>query len=350
MPQNLRPKKFRATIKDVAAKAGVSIATVSRVMAGLAGAGAEVRGRVMAAVDELKYQPDLSARGLRARQRKLIGLVLPDLQNPFFTGLAHGVEDVLCDAGFTLLLGHSDGRAEREKRHFEVFHGEGVAGLVLVPSNAPEADYSALAAWNMPLVAVDRAPRGLGVDLVNTNNRESSREAVGHFLSLGYRRIALVNGPAGYDVSAERLAGAQEALVAAGLSPETLSVVNADFHQEGGLEAMRALLAAGKPPRAVLIANNLMTLGALQALHERRLRIPEDVAVIGFDDMPWATSLRPPLTAVAQPAEELGRTAAGLLLERLVEPARPVRQIILRNHLCIRASCGAPGPSRKLQP
>jgi len=334
-------KSPRPTVRDVAARAGVSIATVSRVLAGVAGAGPEVRERVRSAVETLHYKPDLSARGLRARQRKLIGLVLPDLQNPFFTGMVHGVEDVLCDAGYTLLLGHSDGRVERERRHLDVFHGEGVAGLVIVPSNSPEADYSDLSSMGLPIVAIDRAPRGLDVDLVKTDNVGGARNAMRHLISLGYKQLALINGPQGLDVSVERLEGARQACAALGIQPEALQVLHSDFHQEGGYQAMKTLLSGGRVPRAVLVANNLMTLGALQALHEGRVRIPEDVAIVCFDDMPWSTSLWPPLSAVAQPAEELGRTAAGLLLERLVTPDRVSRQVILRNQLMVRASCGA---------
>jgi LacI family transcriptional regulator len=334
-------KPARPTIRDVAEKAGVSIATVSRVLAGIAGAGAEAKERVLAAVEALQYHPDLSARGLRARQRKLIGVVLPDLQNPFFTGLAQGVEEELCDAGFTLLLGHCDGKPDRERRHFEVLRGEGAAGLILVPSNGPGADYAPLAQWELPVVAVDRAPRGLDVDLVNTDNRASAREAVRHLIALGHREIVLINGPEAFDVSVERLAGAREAVADAGLPPDSLAVVHSDFHQDGGFKAMEQLLGRPQRPHAVLVANNLMTLGALQAIHERRLRIPEDIAVVGFDDMPWATALWPPLTAVAQPATELGRTAASLLLDRLAEPRRVPRHVILRNRLQVRASCGA---------
>jgi len=341
MASQKKSKRPRPTVREVAAKAGVSIATVSRVLAGVAGAGPEVRERVLSAVEALNYKPDLSARGLRARQRKLIGLVLPDLQNPFFTGMVHGVEDVLCDAGYTLLLGHSDGRVERERRHLDVFHGEGVAGLVIVPSNSPEADYSDLASMGLPIVAIDRAPRGLDVDLVKTDNVGGARNAMRHLIALGYRELALINGPEGLDVSVERLEGARQACATLGIQPEALRVLHSDFHQEGGYRAMKSLLSGGRVPRAVLVANNLMTLGALQALHEGRVRIPEDVAIVCFDDMPWSTSLWPPLSAVAQPAEELGRTAAGLLLERLVTPDRVSRQVILRNQLMVRASCGA---------
>jgi DNA-binding LacI/PurR family transcriptional regulator len=159
-------------------------------------------------------------------------------------------------------------------------------------------------------------------------------------LSHGYDRIAFINGPASVSVAQERLAGFEEALRAAGVAARESFVVHTDFRQEGGCIAMARLLDLPERPRAVLVANNLMTLGALQAIHERGLRIPEDVAVAGFDDMPWATSLHPPLTAVAQSAEEIGRTAAQLLLERLRDPKRLVRRVVLPTRLIVRASCG----------
>jgi LacI family transcriptional regulator len=340
---SLRVKKStrRPTIKDVAAQVGVSTATVSRVLAGLGGASDHVQRRVAKAAKALGYRPNLQARGLRVRRRNLIGLVLPSLRNPFFTNLAHGIEEFLGVSGYTLLLGHSAEQADRERRHLEVFLDEGIAGLVLVPSNATGASYADLAEWGVPLVAVDRAPRGLTCDLVNTDNRASARRAAAHLLRLGYKHLAFINGPKDLDVARLRLAGIREAFQEMSRSPETLVVENGDFQQGGGANAMRSLLARKIPPEAVIVGNNLMTLGALEVVHSRGLRIPSDIALLCFDDMPWATSLRPPMTAISQPAEELGRTAAGLLIERLAHPSRPPRTVTLANQLNIRASCGA---------
>jgi LacI family transcriptional regulator len=334
-----------ATIKDVAARAGVSTATVSRMLSGIKGAGSPLRRQVMKAVHELDYQPNRLARGLRAQQRKVIGVMIPHLQNPFFTGVVFGVESVLYQEGYTLLLGHSDGRVERERIHLGVLRSEGVAGLVLVPCDGPGANYEFLRNWRLPMVAVDRSPMGLEVDLVSTTNREGVREAVQHLLALGHRDIAFINGPRDFDVSRERLAGYQDALAAAAVPLSGQFVVHGDFRQPGGYAAMSSLLDLPVRPRAVLIANNLMTLGALPAIYERNLDVPQDIAVVGFDDMPWAASLRPPLTAVAQPAEELGRTAAQLLLERLRDPHRLMRRVVLPTRLVVRASCGASQPA-----
>jgi DNA-binding LacI/PurR family transcriptional regulator len=329
------------TIKEVAAESGVSTATVSRVLAGPNGVAEAVRDRVSRAVVKLDYHPNRLARGLRLGHRKVIGMIIPDLQNPFFTGVVHGVEAALCSAGYNLLLGHSDGLAEREQEQLTVLRGEAVAGLVFIPGNHPGANYESIRTWEIPVVAIDRSPGELAVDLVCSDNRKGMRQAVNHLLSLGYKDIALLNGPLGISVTRERLGGYQDALRSAGIAVRESFIIDSDFRQQGGHLAMARFLDMAKPPRAVVVANNLMTLGALQAIHERGIRIPEELAVVCFDDMPWAMSLRPPVTAVAQPVEELGRTAAQLLLERLKDPTRLVRQVVLPTRLMVRASCGA---------
>jgi LacI family transcriptional regulator len=334
------------TIKQVAAAAGVSTATVSRVMAGLRGVRKPVRERVLEAVGRLDYHPNRLARDLRAGLRKVVGVIVPDLQNPFFPAVVHGVEEVLSGAGYTLILGHSGGMRQDEDSQMAALRGEGAAGLILVPDDRSDASYRALRTWELPVVAVDRAPKGLQVDLVSTSNREGVREAVNHLLSHGYREIAFINGPEGLSVTRERLEGFLEALKQANVGCRAACVIHSDFRQGGGRAAMNRLLDLAKPPRAVVSANNLMTLGALQAIHERGVGIPEEVAIVGFDDMPWATSLRPPLTVVMQPAEDLGRTAAQLLLERIKEPSRLARQVILPTRLIVRASCGVHSPVR----
>ena len=338
------PEKLRvhtATIKSVAKAAGVSTATVSRVLTGTDLVGDELRERVLKVVQKLNYQPNRMARGLRGGQRRMIGVIIPDLQNPFLTGVVHGVEAVLYEAGYTLVLGHSGGFPEREQAHLTGLRAEGAAGLILVPDNGDGANYAALAAWDIPVVAVDRVPKGLKVDLVSTDHYEGARQAVAHLISDGYRDIALINGPYGFSVTRERLAGYKDALSQAKIPLREAYVIHSDFRQPGGAAAMNQLLDLPKPPQAVLVGNNLMTLGALEAAHKRRVRIPEDLGILGFDDMPWAASLRPALTVIAQPIEELGRVAARLLLDRLAGKHRPVKQVILPPKLIVRGSCGS---------
>jgi LacI family transcriptional regulator len=334
------PQQGAVTIKTVAAEAGVSTATVSRALTGSNAVGKKAQERVFKAIRKLDYHPNRLARGLRAGQRKVIGVIIPDLQNPFLTGVVHGIESVLYKAGYTLVLGHSDGLAERELAHIAILREEGAAGLIMVPDNGSGANYESLTSWNIPVVAVDRIPKGIKVDLVSTNHREGAREAINHLISHGYKDIALINGPHSFSVGQERFMGYQEAIKSAGIHLRDAFVIQSDFRQAGGHKAMKHLLNLSRPPRAVMVGNNLMTLGALQAIHESGIRVPEEIAIVGFDDMPWASSLRPPLTAVAQPVEELGQAAANMLLERLNNPNQLVRQIILPPHLVVRTSCG----------
>jgi len=335
------------TIRDVAAAADVSTATVSRVLAGHLVVRKAVRDRVLATVAALHYHPNRVARDLRSGMRKVVGVVIPDLQNPFLTEVVQGVESVLCEAGYSLALGNTDGLAHREQTHLALVRGEGAAGLIIVPSNDAQADYRQLASWDIPVVAVDRMPRGLQIDLVSTTNALGAQEATEHLLSHGYKEIAFINGPEGVSVSQERLGGYFKALRAAGLPTREQLIAHSDFRQPGGRMAMHRLLDLAKPPRAVLVANNLMTLGAVQAIHEQGKKIPDEIAVFGFDDMPWAMSLWPPLSAVAQPAVEAGRAAAQMLLERLRDPGRLARQLVLPTRLVVRSSCGNHPPPKR---
>ena len=328
------------TITEVAVRAGVSTATVSRVFADADRVSSELRQRVRQASRLLGYQPSRIARNLRVGTTLAVGVVIPDIENPFFTGVVRGIENVLHAAGYTLLLANSDEVPAREERMLATLRAEGVAGIVFVPIATRRTGYKGLSS-TLPIVAVDRLPAGLRVDLVTVDNVAASRGAVAHLLALGHRDVALIAGPRQHSTAAERQKGYEEALAQAGLSIRPDLVQHGDFREGGGDASMRALLELRHPPTAVFVANNLMTLGALRALHERRQRIPRDVALVGFDDMPWATSLNPPLTAVAQPAHEMGQTAAELLLARIAEPDRPIRHVVLDTTLVVRASCGA---------
>lgn len=327
-------------MREVAAAADVSTATVSRVLTNASIVSKAARESVLRAIQELNYHPNRVARDLRSGLRKVVGVVIPDLTNPFLTEVVQGVENVLCQAGYSLVLGNSAGLADREQTHLSLLRGEGAAGLIIIPSNDPRANYQSLRSWDIPIVAVDRRPKDLEIDWVSTTNTQGAREATEHLLSHGYQEIGFINGPREVSVAQQRLAGYAAALAAAGIPARESLIIHSDFRQAGGRSSMHGLLRLPQPPRAVLVANNLMTLGVVQAIHEAGRRIPEDIAVFGFDDMPWAMSLRPPLSAVAQPAEEVGRAAAQMLLERLREPRRLVRQLVLPTRLVIRASCG----------
>jgi DNA-binding LacI/PurR family transcriptional regulator len=328
------------TVREVAELANVSTATVSRVLAGNESVCDDLRKRVHHAVKSLGYTPNRVARNLRVRTTRMIGVVVPDIENPFFTSVICGIEEALQAANYSLLLGNYNENPKREYELLGTLRAEGAAGIIFTPSNAPTADYHELIQANIPMVAISRRPEGFEVDLVRVANRVGARKATDHLIGLGHRKIAFINGPISISTATEREEGYKDAFEAAGLNIEKDLIVHGNFRYESGYEAMRSLLDLPDRPTAVFTANNLMTLGALQAIHERGLTIPRQIAVVGFDDLAWATSLEPPLTAVAQPARDVGVTAARLLLERLAEPERPVRRIILETRLIVRASCG----------
>lgn len=335
------PAGTAATIKRVADRAGVSIATVSRVGADPRSVSDELRLRVEEAARALNYRPSRAARTLRGGNSQAIGVVIPDLENPFFTAVVRGIDSVLQPAGYTLLLANSDEDAARERNVLETLRAEGVTGIIFVPINAARDAYSGVLAPPFHSVAVDRSPGNLRPDLVTVDNVEGTRFGVAHLLALGHKDVALLSGPSRHSTAKERDRGYEEAMRAAGLPLRSEYIHRADFREGGGYDGMRALMALPRRPTAVFVANNLMTLGAFRALHEARIRIPDEVAIVGFDDMPWATSLNPPLTVVSQPSQEIGSSSAELLLDRIARPDRAIRHLILETTLVVRASCGA---------
>jgi DNA-binding LacI/PurR family transcriptional regulator len=345
LPRNAR-RPPHATITEVAERARVSTATVSRVFAQPDRVSADLRERVYQAARVLDYRPSRVARQLRVGTSTTVGVVIPDLQNPFFMSVVRGIEETLQAAGYTLLLANSDEMPEREERALDMLRADGVAGLVFVPIAARRKGYRQLSSPPVPVVAVDRMPEGLRVDLVTVENTDGSRRAVEHLVAVGHREIALLGGPPQHSTASERQEGYERALREAGIPIRAELIRHGDFRDVGGYEGMKALLGIPAPPTAVFVANNLMALGALRAIHERGRRIPQDVAVVSFDDMPWATSLNPPLSAVAQPAREIGETAGELLLARIAQPDRPIRHVVLETKLMVRASSVTPGSSQ----
>jgi DNA-binding LacI/PurR family transcriptional regulator len=328
-------------VRDVAELAQVSTATVSRVLAGTDNVRDALRERVQEAAARLGYVPNRVARNLRVRTTRTVGVVIPDIENPFFTSAIRGIEEILQEANYGLLLANYGESPKTEHRLLSTLRAEGVAGIIFTPSNAPEADYRELVQARIPLVAISRIPERLNVDVVAVANSAGASAATSHLLRLGHRRIALINGPLAITTARERQAGYEQAFIEAGVEVPTDLIRYGDFRYAGGYAAAQALLDLPNPPTAIFAANNLMTLGALETIHERELQIPNQVAVVGFDDLAWATSLQPPLTAVSQPALDVGLTAARLLLDRLKEPGRPTRKIVLETRLVVRASCGA---------
>ncbi len=331
------------TIRDVARSARVSTATVSRVLAGLSVVSKPLSKRVHAAARTLNYQPNRIARSLRARTTRIAGVLIPNIQNPFFPGVIRGIQDVLQAADYTVLLGNSDYDPARERKYLDLLRAEGVGGLVLVPDAASKKAYREFLALGLPMVTVDQCVPDLAVDSVTVTNAEGAALVVRHLLAVGHRRIAIVTGPKDAFTATERLAGYRAALTEARQPRDPSLIAHVPFRPEGGYEAAGRLLSLPAPPSAIFATGDGLALGVLRAVHERGLHIPRDVAVVSFDDLPWAAALQPPLTTISQPTYELGATAARLLLERIRDPARPVQRVRLQTRLEVRLSCGAQG-------
>lgn len=327
-----------ANIQDVAKRAGVSISTVSRVLNGSAHVNEDVITRVRIAAQELQYQPSRAARALRANHTTIIGLLITDIQNPFFTALVRGVEDVAQRNGYSLILCNSDEDPHKERQYIEVLCAERVAGAIIIPTREQQRALKLFHEHHIPLVSVDRRVKDTETDAVLVDNVRGAREATAHLLANGFRRIGIISGPITTTTGRERLEGYRQALREAGQYDPSLERIGS-FKEESGQQLAYELLDLEQPVDALFVANNLMTLGALAALNERKLRIPDDIAVVGFDEMPWASLSAISLTTVTQPVYEIGSTAALRLFQRLQNPSAFTRQeIVLAPTLQIRNS------------
>jgi LacI family transcriptional regulator len=326
-----------ATINDVATRARVSTATASRALNRKSTVDPELAARVLAAADELGYRPNGPARNLRRQETAVLALIISDVENPFFTSIARGVEDVAQAVGYSVVLCNSDENPDKERRYIDVSIQERVAGVVLSPvGTATNVDL--LTARGTPIVAVDRPlPEGMA-DMVLVDSRQAAKEATAHLISAGYQRIGCVTGPAGIRTADDRLAGYRDALRAAKRrSPATL-VRRRDYRAEGGRQAAMRLLDRDDRPDALLVANSTMAIGVLEVLSELDLRLGSDVGVVAFDDAPWASLVDPPLSVVSQPAYEIGKVAAELLLARIADGGRPPTTTTLTATLITRGS------------
>ncbi|MFZ3071178.1 MAG: LacI family DNA-binding transcriptional regulator [Anaerolineaceae bacterium] len=326
------------TVNEVAKKAGVSTATVSRVINNNKGVSGTLQARVRMAIDELGYRPNRSAHHLRSGKVKRIGVLFADIRNPFFTSVLAGIENILYQAEYVLLLGNSNEDRKIEQMHLQAFIDEGVAGIILASVSNNIKQYQQVLNAGIPILAIDRCSENLKVDTISINNVQAAKEATEHLINLGHRKVAFIGGPKHISTSRLRQLGYQQAIDEH--SDMKAEIATGDFRQEGGYRAMLELLSKPDRSSAVLVANNLMTLGALQAIIEKKIHVPEEIALVGFDDMPWSTSLEPSLTVVSQPTYEMGKIAARLLLDRIQNPDHPIQNITLETKLIVRESCG----------
>lgn len=327
------------SIKDVATAAGVSTATVSRVMADKPHVRAEIRERVLAAIEQLNYRPNRVARSLRVQQSNTIGLIVSDIQNPFFTAVSRAVEDIAHEQGMSVFLCNTDENPAKEAMYLNLMLDEHVAGVILSPTRTTADAFAERVQLDVPMVAIDRKVRGVEVDSVLIDNVEAAYKLAEHLIEDGHRRIAAMFGGSS-STGRERREGYLKALKDHGLkaSGELAGFVNA--REEDGYRTTRQLLSLAEPPDAILTSNALLSAGTFRALRESGLAIPQQIGFAGFDETTWTPLVEPPVTVIAQPTYEIGQTAIELLLKRLQEPSRPTREVILKGQLIVRRSCG----------
>jgi LacI family transcriptional regulator len=332
------------TVREVAERAGVHAGTVSRALNPARRhllSPATVR-RVEQAARELGYAANRLASGLRSARSFSVGVLIPDLTNPFFPPMVRGIEDRLLPHGYTALLANTESELERERRSATALAARQVDGFVFAPSAAAAGLVRELVAAATPLVLVNRRVEGVEAPAVTPDDRRGAGLAVEHLLALGHRRIAHVGGPQQLSPAADRRRGYEAALERAGLAADPALMAFADTFTEGaGVAPTRALLERGAPFTALLAANDLLAVDCIDTLRAAGLDCPRDVSVVGFNDMPFAERLQPPLTSVRHSPYEIGREAAGLLLERIADARIPPRTVVLSPTLVARGSTAA---------
>jgi LacI family fructose operon transcriptional repressor len=326
------------SIKEVADAAGVSTATVSRVLADKPHVRPEIRERVLAAVETLNYRPNRVARSLRVQQSNTIGLIVADIQNPFFTSVSRAVEDTAYKRGLSVFLCNTDENSDKEAMYLNLMLDENVAGVILAPTRQTADAFADMVNLDIPTVVIDRRVRGVEIDSVLIDNVEAAYKIVEHLIADGRRRIGALFG-IGSTTGRERREGYIRALQDHSLkpSPDLASFVNAK--EEEGYKAVMRLLSLPEPPDAIFTSNALLSAGAFRAIRESKLAIPDQIAFASFDETTWTSLVEPGITVIEQPTYEIGQTAAELLFKRLEEPSRPTREIILKGKLIIRQSC-----------
>ncbi|WP_330254447.1 LacI family transcriptional regulator [Nocardia sp. NBC_00565] len=327
-----------ASIKDVAAEAGVSVATVSRALNHHPSVSPDARARVLAAVESLGYRPNVVARSLRTDQTRTLGLVISDLLNPYFTELARSVEEQARALGYSVIIGNADERPDLQDHHIRSLLDRRIDGLLVSPADGGSPLILDAVRAGTPMVFVDRWIPGVEVPVVRADGRAAVRDLVAHLHGLGHRKLAIIAGPATTTTGSERVDAFRAALAEHGIALPDAYIGQGDFQAESGHRATERFLDLPDPPEVIFAADNLMALGALDTIRARGLRIPEHIALAAFDDIPWFVHTDPPITAIAQPTGDLGRAAVRALIDRI--EGRPPRSVTLPARLVVRRSCG----------
>ena len=326
-------------IKDVAIAAGVSTATVSRVLADKPYVRGEVRDRVMAVVKELNYSPNRVARNLRSRKSNVIGLIVSDIENPFFQQISRAVEDAAHEQGYSVMLCNNDENPEKEILYLHLLRDENVAGIILSPTRQTADNFSEISELDIPMVVIDRRVSNVAVDNILIDNVQSAHTIINHLIEHGHRRIGAIFG-VGSTTGRERREGLVAALKDHNIQQSSDLIKFTNPREEDGFNTTIKLLQLSEPPDAIFTSNSLLAAGALRALRESEIAIPEEIAFASFDETTWANLVVPALTVIEQPTHEIGRTATELLIKRIQDPTRSTREVTLKSKLIVRQSCG----------
>lgn len=336
-----------ANIKDVALHAGVSVTTVSHVVNGTRFVSEAARQRVEEAVRELGYIPSAVARSLKHNTTRTFGMVIPNNSNPYFAEVIHGVENRCFAAGYNVILCNSNDDPERQAAYLRVLAEKRIDGLVLVASGSDAVVRATFGDYRTPLVLLDRDVAGMAsCDLVEVNHTVGGEMATRHLLALGHPRVACISGPPGLSPSSQRRAGWKQALEDAGVDRRESDLARGDFTARGGYLAMQQLLRRKPRPSAVFVCNDLMAFGAMAAAREAGVAVPQQLSIVGFDDIDLAAFSSPPLTTVAQPKLQIGALAAELLLERVEGGRSAARREIRDPELKVRGSTASYQPTK----
>lgn len=326
------------TLKDVARAAGVSAATVSRVLGEKPGIHVATRKKVLAAVQELGYSPNRTARSLRTQRSQIIGVVVSDIQYDFFPPVVRGIEKEVASEGFAMLLFNSDEDPVREAQFARLLVEENAAGAIVAPTGLDGTSLEVLGAARVPIVTIDRLVRDVETDSVVVDNVRAAHALTSHLLEQGFRRIAAILGNPAASTARDRYVGFRDAMGEHGLEPDPELVRSGGPSRDAGRSQAQRLLDLAQPPDAIVTSNHLLASGAYDVIRERRLRIPQDVALATFDDPLWTSYVEPAVTVVAQPAFDIGREAGRLLLQRFGAPDGPKQHLVLPTELVVRGS------------
>ena len=333
-----------ATLSDIAQRTGLSVSTVSRVLNDKAEEyriSNETKQVVLDAAKELNYRPNPMARGLKLKKTMSVGLVVPDLANPFFAQMTSSIQGIAYELGYSLIVCSTNDNVDLEEEHVRFLRSKSVDGMIVIPAGLKYSHLKDVVSEELPLVLLDRCFEELKVPAVVADNYAGAFQATAHILEQGHERIAFIQGLLGTSTNTERLRGYKAALKKYGVPFTERFVVGEDYNEESGYQAVRAILHTNNPPTALFTTSDVVLLGALKALDERELDVPKDISLATFDDVNFASYLKCPITAVAQPKEAMGKRAVEVLIKQIEEGGswqpQPVK---LSTNLVVRRSVG----------